>query len=103
VVVSTEFRAGCPALAVSVEEPPQDDTTALDAAADVFGEWELLLAASRRGHGATLDDAEQVASLIVAAVEGTVALCRAKRSIEPVDRVAAQLERLVSAVADRSG
>ena len=38
---------------------------------------------------------EQVASLIVAAVEGTVAMCRAKRSIEPLDHVSAQLEAVV--------
>ncbi len=98
VVVSNDFRAGCPVLAVSIEEPRDDETAPLDAAAKVFSEWESLLADSLRDHGATRKDAEQVAALIVAAVEGTVAMCRASRSIAPLDRVAVQLERVVQAV-----
>ena len=85
-------------LAVSVEEPRGDETAPLDAAAKVFAEWESLLARSLRDHGVTRKDAEQVAALIVAAVEGTVAMCRASRSIEPLDRVAVQLERVVRSV-----
>ena len=97
VVMSNDFRAGCPVLAVSIEEPHDDETAPLDAAAKVFREWESLLATSLRDHGATRKDAEQVAALIVAAVEGTVAMCRASRSIEPLDKVAVQLERAVQA------
>jgi AcrR family transcriptional regulator len=98
VVVRSDFRAGCPVLAVSVEEPRDDETTPLEAAAKVFADWEALLARSLREHGASRKDAQQVATLIVAAVEGTVAMCRAERSAEPLDRVAAQLERAVTAV-----
>ena len=98
VVMSNDFRAGCPVLAVSIEEPHDDETAPLDAAAKVFRDWESLLATSLRDHGATRKDAEQVAALIVAAVEGTVAMCRASRSIEPLDKVAVQLERAVQAV-----
>ena len=53
VVVGNGFRAGCPVLAVSVEEPHDDETAPLDAAAKVFGQWESLLAGSLRDHGAT--------------------------------------------------
>lgn len=98
VVLSTEFRAGCPVLAVSVEEPDDGDTEPLAAAAEVFGSWELLLANTIRDAGAGDEDADTVATLIVAAVEGTVAMCRAKRSIEPLDRIAGQLELVVKAV-----
>ena len=97
-VVSSEFRAGCPVLAVSVEEPVAGDTTALEAAADVFRSWESLLAGSLRSHGAGPKEARQVATLVVAAVEGTVALCRAKRSAQPLDDVTAQLEHVVVSV-----
>lgn len=96
IVVGTDFRAGCPVLAVSIEEPPADvPPAALLAAAEVFEEWEGLLAASLREHGAEPGQAAQVATLIVAAVEGTVALCRAKRSVEPLDRTAEQLRALI--------
>jgi hypothetical protein len=85
-------------LAVSVEEPDDSDTELLAAAAEVFGSWELLLANALRDAGAADEDADRVATLIVAAVEGTVAMCRAKRSIEPLDRIASQLELAVKAV-----
>ena len=88
---------------LSVEEPRGDETAPLDAAAKVFAEWESLLARSLRDHGVTRKDAEQVAALIVAAVEGTVAMCRASRSIEPLDRVAVQLERVVRSVTTGGG
>ncbi|MGW7713422.1 LmrA/YxaF family transcription factor [Streptomyces chartreusis] len=76
IVVDTDFRAGCPVLALSIEEPPTDETpAALLAAAEVFEEREGLLAASLREHGAAPEQAAQLATLVVAAVEGTVARC----------------------------
>jgi AcrR family transcriptional regulator len=96
IVVDSDFRAGCPVLAVSIEEPPTDETpAALAAAADVFDEWEGLLAASLREHGAEPEQAAQLATLIVAAVEGTVAMCRAKRSTQPLDHTTEQLQALI--------
>ncbi|MFI1629011.1 TetR/AcrR family transcriptional regulator [Streptomyces noursei] len=96
IVVDTDFRAGCPVLAVAIEEPPTDELpAALTAAAEVFDEWENLLAASLREHGAETEQAAQLATLVVAAVEGTVALCRAKRSVQPLDRTAQQLQMLI--------
>jgi len=95
IVTTSDFAAGCPVLAVSVEEPA-DGTTALAAAAEVFTRWESLLADSLRQHGASVQQAEQVATLTVAAVEGAVAMCRAKRSAEPLDRVAERLEAVVA-------
>lgn len=101
IVVDTDFHAGCPVLAVAVEEPPADEfPPALTAAAEVFDEWEGLLASSLRAHGADAEQAAQIATLIVAAVEGTVALCRAKRSTEPLDRTAAQLQGLIATTID---
>ncbi|MCX4740921.1 TetR/AcrR family transcriptional regulator [Streptomyces antibioticus] len=98
IVVGTDFHAGCPVLAVAIEEPPADEVPpALAAAAEVFDQWEGLLADSLREHGADAEQAAQVATLVVAAVEGTVALCRAKRSTEPLDRVAVQLQALIDA------
>ncbi|WP_405388126.1 TetR/AcrR family transcriptional regulator [Streptomyces sp. NBC_01102] len=98
IVVESDFHAGCPVLAVAIEEPPADEIPpALAAAADVFEQWEDLLAASLREYGAEAGRATQLATLIVAAVEGTVAMCRAKRSTEPLDRTAEQLQALIAA------
>ena len=98
IVVDSDFRAGCPVLAVSIEEPPADETsTALAAAADVFTTWENLLADSLREQGVEPERAAQLATLVVAAVEGTVAMCRAKRSTQPLDHTAEQLQALILA------
>lgn len=98
IVVESDFHAGCPVLAVAIEEPPADEVPpALAAAAEVFELWESLLAASLREHGAEAEQAAQVATLVVAAVEGTVAMCRAKRSTQPLDHTAEQLQSLIAA------
>ncbi|MGW2047321.1 TetR/AcrR family transcriptional regulator [Streptomyces sp. NPDC001858] len=98
IVVESDFHAGCPVLAVAIEEPPADEIPpALAAAAEVFEQWESLLADSLQAHGADADQAAQLATLIVAAVEGTVAMCRVQRSTQPLDRTAAQLQALITA------
>jgi len=98
IVIDSDFRAGCPVLAVAVEEPDGDTTEAVTAAAEVFAEWQQLLSDSLAAYGATPAQARQVATLIVAAVEGTVGMCRAQRDIRPLDDVARQLESLVTSV-----
>ncbi|MGY0055253.1 TetR/AcrR family transcriptional regulator [Streptomyces sp. LZ34] len=102
IVVDSDFRAGCPVLAVSVEEPPVDEIPpALVAAAEAFEGWEQLLTQALREHGADPDRAPQLAALIVASVEGAIAMCRAKRSMQPLDQVAQQLEVLIVGALDR--
>ncbi|MGE2813718.1 TetR/AcrR family transcriptional regulator [Mycobacterium heidelbergense] len=98
VVLNSDFHAGCPVLAVSVEDLPDGHPAPRDAAAAAFGRWTALLAESMREHGVNAPDAERIATLIVAAVEGTVAMCRAQRSIEPLDQVAAELTQIVERV-----
>ncbi|SBT89807.1 transcriptional regulator, TetR family [Streptomyces sp. DI166] len=97
IVVDSDFHAGCPVLAVAIEEPQTDEIPPpLEAAAEVFTEWENLLATSLRTHGTPPAQAAQLATLVVAAVEGTVALCRARRTIQPLDDTAHQLEELIA-------
>jgi AcrR family transcriptional regulator len=100
VVLDSDFHAGCPVLAVSVEDLPDGQTAPREAAAAAFGNWTAILADSLRDDGATAPAAERLATLIVAAVEGSVAMCRAQRSIEPLDHVAAELTRLVADAVD---
>ncbi|SOD84601.1 TetR/AcrR family transcriptional regulator [Streptomyces sp. Ag109_G2-15] len=102
IVVDSDFRAGCPVLAVSVEEPPADEIPpALVAAAEAFEGWEGLLAESLGEHGVTPDQAADLAALVVASVEGATAMCRAKHSAQPLDRIARQLETVIAAALGR--
>lgn len=98
VVLDSDFRAGCPVLAVSVEELPNEHGAPRDAAALAFARWTTLLATAMSDAGADPAEAQRVATLVVAAVEGTVAMCRAQRSITPLDDVTTQLTRIVSAI-----
>ncbi|MGW0948922.1 TetR/AcrR family transcriptional regulator [Streptomyces sp. NPDC002623] len=101
IVVESDFRAGCPVLAVSVEEPPADEIPpALTAAAEAFEGWERLLDQALRDRGADPEQAAGLAALIVASVEGATAMCRAKRSVRPLDQIAQQLETLVVGALD---
>lgn len=92
ILTTTGFQAGCPVLAVSVEEPADDAVRS--AAAAAFAGWEAQLAGALREHG--VGTADELATLVVAAAEGAVAMCRAQRSTQPLDRVAAQLESLLT-------
>ncbi|MFM9610593.1 TetR/AcrR family transcriptional regulator [Streptomyces sp. V2] len=96
VVLKSDYHAGCPVLAVSVEEPLTDEVPpSLTAADEAFDDWQRLLADSLRAHGLDADRAEAVAALVVASVEGAIAMCRAKRSMVPLDLVAQQLETVI--------
>jgi AcrR family transcriptional regulator len=96
IVVESDFRAGCPVLAVAVEEPPAGEVPpSLTAASAAFGEWEGLLADALLRHGAEPGRAPALAALVVASVEGAIAMCRAKRDMRPLDQVAQQLEELL--------
>lgn len=97
IVIDSDFRAGCPVLAVSVEEPDEGVDAPVRAAAAVFEQWSDLLARSLVEHGADPEIAARTGTLIVAALEGTVAICRAQRDTRALDHTAAALEDVVTA------
>ncbi|HZP50121.1 TetR/AcrR family transcriptional regulator [Actinocrinis sp.] len=102
VLLDSGFRAGCPVLAVAVEEPTgEQNPPPIAAAAEAFAEWQRLLADSLREHGTDPAQAAALAALTVAAVEGAVAMSRASQIIQPFDQVAQQLEALITAALDR--
>ena len=95
IVTETEFQAGCPVLAVAIEQTATPD--ALTAAAQAFRTWSDQLATSLEDHGVAQRRARSLAQLTVAAAEGAVAMCRVQRSIEPLDDVATELTLLLEA------
>ena len=99
-LLRSQLRAGCPVLAAAVEEPSDgSESTARAAAAAAFAGWEIRLAEALEREGHAPGQAPQLATLVIAGVEGAVALSRAARDIAPFDRVAAQLQALVAAPA----
>ena len=89
----SDFSAGCPIVAASLEGDRAPGIR--DAAAGAFERWEDLLTDALGRHVGDPEGAREIATLVIAAVEGAVVLARAQRSAEPLERVASQLERLV--------
>jgi len=104
VLESSKYEAGCPVLAVAVEQYLSDDGTPnmtvqhrlLELAREIFDHWQRILSVSLRKEGVTPARARRLAALVVSSVEGTVALCRAARSSQPLNDVAMELELALS-------
>jgi AcrR family transcriptional regulator len=95
VLERSDFRAGCPLVAITVETDVPPGLAA--AVATAFAGWQELLAARLRGAGIAPARARTLASLTLAAIEGAVLLCRAQRTTAPLDAVAAELTRAIEA------
>ncbi len=91
---SSDYRAGCPVVAVAVEAGA-DEPRLTAAAAAAFESWRDALVESLRARGASPTKAQRQATLVVAGVEGAVVLCRAQRSIQPLEDVVTELEAVV--------
>jgi AcrR family transcriptional regulator len=104
VLESSKYEAGCPVLAVAVEQYLSDDGTPnlkvqqrlLELAREIFDHWQRILSVSLRKEGITPARARRLAALVVSSVEGTVALCRAARSSQPLNDVQQELELALS-------
>lgn len=89
VLLQGEFKAGCPVIAVAADDASGDgDGLPLAAAARSLQAWQRLLSDSLLQAGLVEEGAIAMATLIIAAVEGAILLCRAQQSIAPFDRVA---------------
>ncbi|WP_225730625.1 MULTISPECIES: TetR/AcrR family transcriptional regulator [unclassified Nocardia] len=94
-LLDTEFRAGCPIFAVAVET--NDDAPEFAAtAAEVFTRWERALTGLLTRDGYPADRAARLSTLTVAAIEGAVAMCRARRDTGPLDDVIAELRAILA-------
>jgi AcrR family transcriptional regulator len=93
-LIASSFRAGCPVLAVAIET--NDETPQLTAAAArAFTSWRRALAALLRRHGVPHAESRRLSNLVVAAVEGAVAVSRADQNIQPLDDIARALRPLL--------
>jgi AcrR family transcriptional regulator len=100
-LIQTDFRAGCPVVAVAVEagDPTKPDQTApvIDRAAAAFKRWTDLIAQRLIADGVSTERAEELAMLTTTAMEGAIVVARASRDIKPLDLVHGQLRTLLQA------
>ncbi len=105
VLVSTDCQAGCPVLAVAVEQYVGEDGNLnpavqeqlLEQTHEIFQSWQNSIAAAIARESVPTERARRLATLVVSSVEGTVALCRAAHSVKALDEVAVELEALLEA------
>lgn len=105
VLLETRCAAGCSVLAVAVEEyigedgnsDPDAQKRLMELANDIFHDWQFSIFASLVHEGVAEARARSLSLLVVSAVEGSVALCRAACSVEPLDEVSAELNLVLSA------
>lgn len=96
---SSDFERGCAVLAVAVQNSTDDDDAApRDAAVFAFSSWTTTLVSSLREAGVPHSEATDAATLIVAAVEGAVAMSRAERSTGPLTAVGRRLHAMLAAL-----
>ncbi|MHC9296031.1 TetR/AcrR family transcriptional regulator [Mycobacterium sp. LTG2003] len=92
-LLDTDFRAGCPVVAVAVEagDPQQSDTAVLERAGAAFVRWTQVVTQRLRADGVDAGRAEELAMLITTAIEGAVVVARATRDVKPLDLIHRQL------------
>ena len=91
-LIKTDFRAGCPIVAVTVES---EETELHEHAAGAFALWRDILAARIEADGESAERARELAVLIIASVEGALVMARAQHDIEPFDVIHRQLRTLL--------
>lgn len=101
VLESSDYRAGCPVVAVASEngDDPEEDARLAEASARAFRGWTEALTDRLADAGHPAQRAKSLATMIVAAIEGAVILCRAERSSVPLQEVGEELTLLLEAAA----
>jgi AcrR family transcriptional regulator len=90
-VLSDDPGVGCPVAGTVLDT---DDSMLLDTAREAFARWRGTLTDRLGEVGVLPDRAPALATMVVAAMEGALVLCRAERSTAPLRVVAEQLKRL---------
>lgn len=106
ILENSNFEAGCPVLAVAAEQyigedgnpQPDAEKLLLELADAIFKDWQQILEQGLKQQNVESARAKCLANLIIASIEGTVALCRAARSITPLREVQQELEILLISI-----
>lgn len=84
------------AISMVATSPNRAQKRLLDLAEGVFADWQTIMVTALRNEDVTPARARRLAALVIASLEGTVAMCRAARSAQPLDDVRQELELILS-------
>ncbi|SCX30654.1 transcriptional regulator, TetR family [Mycolicibacterium fluoranthenivorans] len=93
-LAGSAYTAGCPVMAAAISST-EDDSVLATAAGEIFARWRDALSQTFRRDGFESAEAESLAVMCIAALEGAVVLCRSARTPEPLHQVGHQLEFLI--------
>lgn len=93
-LAGSAYSAGCPVMAAAISTT-EDQAVLASTAGQIFVRWRDALAQTFRTDGFESADAESLAVMCIAALEGAVALCRSAGNAEALHQVAQQLEFLL--------
>ena len=91
---ATDFRVGCSLAGVTVSA---DDRNLIDEAALVFRTWQSHMTEVLVEGGVDPARGDDISTLALAACEGAVILCRAQRSLAPLDSIEGLLVEVTNA------
>jgi AcrR family transcriptional regulator len=87
-LLDSEFRAGCPIMAVSVEAGDEEDrermVPVIERAAAVFDRWTGQIAQRLISDGIPAERARELSMLTTSALEGAIVLARVRRDLTPL-------------------
>ena len=99
-LTKTDYRAGCPVVAVAVEagDPDKDENAAaLERAGAAFVRWTDLISGRLVEDGISVDRARELSMFLTSAIEGAIVVARATRDVAPLDSAHRQLRSLLLA------
>lgn len=106
-LIRTDYRAGCPIVAVTVEAGDPDNrartASVIERAAAVFAHWTDLLTRRFVADGIAAARAEELAMLVTTSIEGAIIIARAARDVKALDLIHRQLRVLLQNEAERDG
>jgi AcrR family transcriptional regulator len=95
-LIATDFRAGCPIVAVAIESG-EDGPDLRDAVVGVFDRWRRILARGFSARGIDTARSNELALQAVAGFEGALVLSRAYRDPGPLDSLRREVRKWVEA------
>ena len=96
-LLRSDYRAGCPVVAVTVEAGDPAKPDVIERAAVAFARWTDLIAQRLVADGLSAARGEELAMLITTSIEGAIVVARASRDVKPLDLVHGQLRALLRA------
>lgn len=100
ILVESDYSAGCPVAAAALGR--SEAAGAADVAGGTFTQWEDAISSALRARNVSSESADSLAATAIAAIEGAVIVCIAKRDTTTLDHASTHLAELFRAYVDPS-